>query len=395
MPVARSGATTSAGRVPSTPAISANRPTPSIPRSGQGVHFPGAVDVGVGVAPSLLGDDRGVESGHGAQPGRQGRDQLLAGLVDRLGADHQAREVEVAAVPAAQLVDHRMVLVHEGRVLQGRVAELPAHHRTVVQLPGVEQGGKGKPEAASVHEHVLERPLGLKIGHDADSGKVAPGRRGGRKLLDLVGLGVQGGLGQPGGQPEGTPAQGAVDVLPGGAGGGGELDDQVVGDPQRGQRGGGAAEVDQRLLGPGQEPGADDRGTSQHVGLPMPLGPCRADEAGKDASPARALGPGLDRVEHLHDPGRLARRDPGNPHVGQGGVGHDPPGLAGRDGQHAGRERGPLAQRHLSHLVHQPGQRHASIVASGWDRELPDAEPAGQGGGGRVPSASTWASRRD
>ena len=73
-----------------------------------------------------------------------------------------------------------------------------------------------------------------------------------------------------------------------------------------------AGHVDDGLLGPGKESGHHDRRAPQDVGdRPDPVGAVgRPDEAGEDPPAAGALGPGLDRVEHLHDPRRLARARP-------------------------------------------------------------------------------------
>ncbi len=130
------------------------------------------------------------------------------------------------------------------------------------------------------------------------------------QVLHLVGLDVEGGLGQVGGQGEQAPAQGDVDVLPGGVGGRGELHHQVVGGPQRREGGGGARHVDQRLLGPGEVAGGDHGHAPQHVGGAPSLGDRRTQEAGEDAAATGPLGPGLDGIEDLDDAHRLAGRRP-------------------------------------------------------------------------------------
>ncbi len=96
------------------------------------------------------------------------RDQLLQVLLDRLGRDHQAGEPEVEPIAAPKLRDHRVVLVHVGRVLQAGVAELAAYDRAVFELVRIHQGGKPVGEAPAVDEDVLEGPLRLEVGDRAD-----------------------------------------------------------------------------------------------------------------------------------------------------------------------------------------------------------------------------------
>ena len=110
----------------------------------QGVHLQRHVAVGVPAA--FLGDHGGVEPGRGAEPGGVSGDQFLARLVDRLGREHHSGEDEVAAVAGPQRLDHRMVLVEVGGVLQPGMAELPAHHRAVVEVAGVESVGSEAPK---------------------------------------------------------------------------------------------------------------------------------------------------------------------------------------------------------------------------------------------------------
>ena len=221
------------------------------------------------------------------------------------------------------------------------MAELAAHHGAVVEVAGIQQRRQAPPEAAAVHEDVLEAALGLQVGHGHHPGQPAgdPPAGGRDPLLDVSAGVADGGAGEADGEAQEPAAQPVVDVLPGRPLRRGELDDEVVGGGQRRQRRRRSGQVDDRFLRPGEVPGGHHRRRPAARGSrPAPAGGPGPTKPGKTPPPPGPLVRGSTASSTL----TMRTDSPGDAHdsrtAGQRRMGKARLGLGPRHREHPGGE---------------------------------------------------------